>query len=132
MNDATRRLMDQHHTQLGQAMLELKRTLGTGKLSEEARRTAEMHFHTLMDQDRTAAMREINASNVDERDRAEQTQALDSQYKTEADHWWQYLFGTGPQAPAIPQRTQPLPGQGQNAPPNRTKSNNRGTRPPGW
>lgn len=100
MNAQTRQITERHRYDLEGKLLALKAKLGMGKLSEESKRTIVMQAKTLIDQDRTAAMREIAGMHVDETERTNQLKATEDAYKEQGAHYLQTWFGIGPKPPA--------------------------------
>lgn len=99
MNAQTRQIAERHRYDLEGKLLALKDKLGTGKLSEESKRTIVMQAKNLIDQDRNNAMREISAAHVDETERSNQLKAVEDAYKEQENHYMQTWFGVGATPP---------------------------------
>jgi hypothetical protein len=112
MNAQTRQIAERHRYELEGKLLALKDKLGTGKLSEESKRTIVMQAKNLIDQDKNNAMREISTAHVDETERTNQLKAVEDAYKEQENHYLQTWFGVGATPPTYTPKSSPPPAGG--------------------
>ena len=99
MNADTQRIVANNSAALHQKALQIQQDLGNKKITVEQARTQMMKYVA----DSTNAMRnQVAGMFTDQRQAAVETEAAETQYKTEADHLLQTILGIGPSTPTQP------------------------------
>lgn len=112
MNDATRRLIDQHRTALEAQANQIRMQLGQGKITQEAARTEMMG---LLGNAHNEMMRDVAGMVSQRAETVQGQQAAESTWKTQVEHPLLQMLGLAPEPPTQRQ-FQPTTPQAQPAP----------------